>query len=170
MLKRIRYCFGALAILLALAAPAPAYAQGSDPQVDPDSPAGTEYELPLDRARQEAGGGGSGGSSGSSGSRGTTDEAPLFGEGVASGAGSENAKPAPKEDTDPDAATTASLEPDGTSGTPEAVRAQAPSPDGSSGDLVAIGTGAGGVLLLGGLAGLAWRRRSSSEPAKHSSE
>src|SRR5687767_11216329 len=141
MRKRSQHCFGALAIALALAAPAPGVAQSGDPQVDPDSPAGTEYELPLDRAREEAGGGG--GASGSS--DGTAGEAPLFGQGVESRSGA--AKSTPKQGTDSDPATTASIEPDGAGDASETVRAQAPSPNGGGGDLVAIGAGAGGVLL-----------------------
>jgi hypothetical protein len=48
---------------------------------DPDSPAGKEYALPLERAREEAAGTGTQGESGSSG-----EGAPLFGAGV-SGSG-----------------------------------------------------------------------------------
>jgi len=149
---------------LALAAPV----QGQDPQVDPDSPAGTEYELPLDRAREEAGAGGGtggsissggagGGTGGSSSSGGVTGEAPLFGEGV--DASSQPAKSQAGRGTDSDPSTVADVEPDDAAGTPETVRAQAAATDGGGGGLVAIG--AGGVLLLGGLAGLLWRRRSS---------
>ncbi|MDQ3678037.1 MAG: hypothetical protein M3401_14785 [Actinomycetota bacterium] len=138
--------------LCALALAAPATAQ--DPQVDPGSPAGTEYQLPIDRAREEAGGR-SGGSSGSGGS--TSSEAPLFGAGV------ESEKPTSgnrKSGTESDPATTADVEPDTQTSTPETARAQASAPDDGAGALVAIGAGAGGVLLLGGLAGLALRRRT----------
>ena len=164
MLRRRQHCLGALAIALALAAPGPVHAQSDDPQVDPDSPAGIEYELPLDRAREEAGGGTGGGTGTDAG--GTAGAAPLFGEGVRSEAGANGAK-SPRQGTDSDPATTASVEPDGTGGTEAVVRAQAPSPDGGGGDLLAVGAGAGGVLLLGGLAGLAWRRRSRGPLGSH---
>lgn len=139
-------------------------AQAQDPQVDPGSPAGTEYQLPVDRAREEAGGA-AGGGSGPRGPGGSQDDsagadAPLFGAGVEddqrqkqTGSGSN------KSGTDSDPATVGEVEPDLGTATPETVRAQAPAPDSGSG-LVAIGGGAAGVLLLGGLAGLAWRRRS----------
>lgn len=47
-------------------------AQGSGVVVDPDSPAGKEYALPLESARRDAGGGGGPDSS----------AAPLFGAGI----------------------------------------------------------------------------------------
>jgi hypothetical protein len=65
----------ALAAVLGLAvmAPAPAVAAPGDAIVDPNSPSGTEYDLPLDRARDETSGGSVGGRSsprgGGSGSR-----------------------------------------------------------------------------------------------------
>lgn len=153
MTRRSHSLFAVLVMCLALAAPA----QGQDPRVDPDSPAGTEYELPLDRAREEAGASGVAGGSSSSG--GGTGEAPLFGEGVE--ATSQTAKSQAGRGTDSDPSTVAGVEPDDAAGTPETVRAQAAAPDGGGGGLVAVGAGAGGVLLLGGLAGLLWRRRSS---------
>ena len=146
MTSRSHSLLAALVMCLALAAPA----LGQDPQVDPDSPAGTEYELPLDRAREEAGAGADTGGS----SSGATGETPLFGAGV------EPSKSQARRGTDSDPATVASVEPDDVTGTPGTVRAQAPAPDGGGGGLLAIGAGAGGVLLLGGLAGLLWRRRS----------
>ena len=80
--------------LLALTAPPAAAQSGSQP--DPDSPAGVEYQLPLDRVREEtrgeggspgrggSAGGGEGGQAGAAGS-----DAPLFGAGIerAPGAG-----------------------------------------------------------------------------------
>jgi hypothetical protein len=53
-------------------------------QVDPDSPAGVEYKLPLEQARRDAapegGSGGGGGARGSGG--GSGGPAPLFGAGI----------------------------------------------------------------------------------------
>jgi hypothetical protein len=148
MLLRHRVlCFCAL--LLA----APAAAQS--PQVDPSSPAGTEYQLPIDRARNEA----VGGSSASSGSGGSTSgEPPLFGAGVEkTKAGSRDQKLR----TDGNPHTVASAEPDAVARTPGTVRAHAPAPDSGGSGLVAMGGGALGVLLIGGLAGLALRRRTN---------
>ena len=163
-----------LAGLCALALSAPA----QDPQVAPGSPAGTEYQLPVDRAREEAGGGSGGesggrpgGSDGSGGSRGAgpSGEAPLFGAGVGekpttgapSAKSAAHSKPTIKAGTKPDRGPTkAGAKPERGSSVPATVRAQAPAPDGGGG-LVAVGVGAGGVLLLGGLAGLAWRRRTA---------
>lgn len=138
-----------LSILCTLALVSPVQAQ--DPQVDPGSPAGTEYQLPVDRAREEAGGASG---SGNSQDRGTTTQAPLFGSGVES----EKSSSAGKSGTESERATVAG---DERVATPETVLADAPSPD-RGGALVAVSGGAIGVLLLGGVAGLAWRRRSSS--------
>ena len=145
--KRLLLWSCACVALLGLAPSA--WAQ-DDPRVDPDSPAGTEYELPIDRARERASPGGPHG----------TTPAPLFGEGLESrkrgpGSGS-NGSPG----SDADSSTTSATNEQLGRSTPGPVRAQATTPDSGSGDVVAIGAGAGGVLLLGGLAGLAWRRRS----------
>jgi len=70
-------------VVCALVAPSAAVAQ-EPVQVDPDSPAGVEYKLPLDQARRDAapdaGGGGRGGGPRSGG--GSGDPAPLFGAGI----------------------------------------------------------------------------------------
>ena len=58
-------------LLLAVAAP-PAVAQQDGVFVDPDSPAGKEYAVPIDQARGDAAGGGDAGPG----------EEPLFGEGI----------------------------------------------------------------------------------------
>jgi hypothetical protein len=63
-----------LIVTCALALPAAAAAQ-ERPKLDPDSPAGVEYQLPLDRAREEAAGEAKGGP-------GEGKRAPLFGSGV----------------------------------------------------------------------------------------
>jgi hypothetical protein len=144
-----------LTCLCALALAAPAQAQ--DPQVDPDSPAGTEYQLPVDRAREQAG---SRGSRGSRRAGGAAAEAPLFGEGVEGsprrapekrGAGGSARTPTTTGRQQPELGTSA----------PDTVQAQAQAPEGGGSGLVAIGVAAG-VLLIGGLAGLAWRRRTSA--------
>jgi len=157
-------------VLLACLLLAPgASAQGGvdDPQVDPDSPAGTEYELPIDRARDRARGGGSGGSGGTSGAAGG--QAPLFGEGVEeeqaprSGGESSTAKEAPSEQTP---SSSGGADPPRTAGerpatsAPEVARVQAPAPETGGGQLATPAAIAAGVLLIGGLAGLLLRRRS----------
>jgi hypothetical protein len=143
----------ALAAVIALASAGGAAAQGDDPQVDPGSPAGTEYELPIDRARDDASGGSDGGSGGSSGA------APLFGEGVEP---QRSGSATPSRSGEP-ATTTPPSRPQQGTRTPEIVRSQADAPDGGGGALVAIGAGAGGVLLVGALAGLLWRRRTTND-------
>src|SRR5215216_4332513 len=61
-----------------------ASAQDSEVHVDPDSPAGKEYALPLDSARRDA----CGSPDGTGGSGGTGQSAPLFGAGVSNATGS----------------------------------------------------------------------------------
>ncbi len=74
-LYRLRSTALGAVIGLALVAPAPAAAAPRDAIIDPNSPSGTEYDLPLDRARDEASGGSAGGRDsirgGGTGSRGS---------------------------------------------------------------------------------------------------
>ena len=82
----------------AVAAPEPGFT------VDPQSPAGVEYQIPLDHARNQGGGhgnhsvalGGGGSSSsgggGSSGGSGGGSAAPLFGSGITPATGSSSGK------------------------------------------------------------------------------
>ena len=161
-LKSLWSVFGAIAVALTLAIPGTAWSQEDEVHVDPNSPAGVEYELPLDRARQEAGGGGGGGNTGSGGGSAggatATGETPLFGEGVVSDGS------APARDGGASRSAGESTGSDGRPApTPPTVRAQAPSPDDGGGALLAVVGGAGGVLALGALAGLLWRRRSPVE-------
>jgi len=151
-----------LTCLCTLTLAAPAAAQ--DPQLDPGSPAGTEYQLPVDRARQQAGPGASAGSEPSTAGD-TSGTAPLFGAGVGPEQPPSSGVSNPRStDTQPGidsaAAPPVGAEPDAVTRTPQTMRAQAASPEGGSGALASAG-GAGGVLLLGGLAGLAWRRRAA---------
>lgn len=130
----------------------PAAAQ--DPQVDPASPAGTEYQLPIDRARRQAAHGGPRDPSSATG------EAPLFGAGV-SGSTPRSEKQRRLGSSARASAPRTSEEPDFETSTPQQVRAQASEPAVGESGFLAVGTGAAGVLLLGGLAGLAWRRRTT---------
>jgi hypothetical protein len=163
-LRRLLLRLGALLLVLALGMPGPAAARGAGVQVDPSSPAGTEYQLPTDRAREQAGG--SGGSTGAS--SGAAGEAPLFGAGVEDKTPPPRArrKPRPSDSTkrtaspSADTPTTTSEQPDVGNRTQQPVRALAPATGGGGGMLAVAGT-AGGVLLIGTLAGLAWRRRTT---------
>jgi len=146
--------------VLALAAPV-ALAQDDEVFVDPGSPSGKEYALPVDSARKQAAKDGRKRSS-------KTQAAPLFGEGV--GGGSDDAKASgsagasgSRDDGDSDGGSTGQT---GGSGADSAqagaatLKAQATSPDGGSGLAAVLGVGAG-VLALGAGIGLLLRRRSS---------
>ncbi|MDP1849671.1 MAG: hypothetical protein Q8K79_17930 [Solirubrobacteraceae bacterium] len=144
----------ALACLLAATlVPAPsAMAQGLSPQVDRDSPAGIEYQLPLETAREQASGGAAGAS-------GATDRPPLFGAGVTAApqtprtgarGGTEAARSPRRPPREPAVSPAA----------PPIVRAQAPAPAGALRDLTPVGAAGAAVLLVGVAAGLGWRRRA----------
>jgi hypothetical protein len=154
-----------LTCLCVLALAASAHAQG--PRVDPDSPAGSEYQLPVERAREQARERPTPQAGSSDGERGA--RAPLFGSGV------QEREPAPdrpraagepaKADRRRERGRTAEpepapeLRPDLGTATPE-VRAQAAAPDDGGSGVATIAGAALGMLLLGGLGGLAWRRRT----------
>jgi hypothetical protein len=79
----------ALVLSVALVGPSASFAAEPGVHVDPNSPAGKEYQLPLETARQQAAGGTATGGrgSGGSGARGATStagpsSAPLFGQGI----------------------------------------------------------------------------------------
>jgi hypothetical protein len=142
-------CCCALAASLGFAAPT--LAQGDAPQVDPQSPAGTEYQLPLDRARASA----SGSSSTSGAGTGT-----LFGEGVTTKAKSSGTR-APGRPASGRATQQPATRSDDVAGARGATRAVGASiPGDTGGSLLAIAATAAAVLAAGGLAGLVWRRRS----------
>jgi hypothetical protein len=72
-----------LALALVLALPATAQAQERGVHVDPDSPAGKEYAIPIDKARRDASGGGSTPfRSAPAGAAPMVTAAPLFGQGI----------------------------------------------------------------------------------------
>ena len=149
MAERCRRLAGVWLLAVGLI-PAPgAAAQGLSPQVDRDSPAGIEYQLPVERAREQAAGS-------ARGSPAAADRAPLFGEGV-----TQAPRPSRAKDGGGGRRSTRPGEPlPRTDSALPNVRAQAPAPDGMGGGLVAIGAASAGVLLVGGLAGLGWRRRA----------
>lgn len=70
----------AVAIIAAAALPVQPAAAQDGVHFDPDSPAGKEYALPLDQARDEA--------SGDAADRAPGERAPLFGAGIPGGGGS----------------------------------------------------------------------------------
>lgn len=140
---------------LALTAPA-AVAQDDEIFVDPGSPSGKEYALPVESARKQAARDAQQRSS-------SAQPAPLFGEGVddratadaggsGSSSGSGSAKGGGGGSTDADGGTPAA--------SAATLKAQAAAPDGGIGVAAVIGAGAG-VLLLGGAIGVLLRRRSA---------
>ena len=154
------------AFALTVAAPAPAAAaQDLRPRVDPDSPAGTEYQLPTERAREQAGAGGGSSGASSASSHGTR-EAPLFGAGVEDRMPRARKRPSsPGRGTnggsqEPTTTTTTRIEqPDLGTARPE-VHALARAPDDGGAGMLTIGALTAGVLLIGALAGLLWRRQA----------
>jgi len=156
----------------ALAMPSAAIAQSNRP--DPDSPAGVEYELPLDQTREDLsddGGGGDRGSrdGGSPGGDGGSGAAPLFGAGISpagsggsgddAGAGGENSTDQTQADDRNRGGGGATSGSSGGSAADESVGpgiAEASTDTGGTGLL--IPGIALAVLLAGGLIGLALRR------------
>jgi len=152
MLKKL------LVLLCAFTVIAPAAAaQEEGVTVDPNSPSGKEYALPIDRARAQAAQADKKGSS--------PRKAPLFGEGVggsAASAGGEKETPGAPGPGAPDSSgyrtpgdSLVSTPSDRAMGTPAA------GPDGGLG--VGASSAAGiAVLLIGGLIGLWLRRRATA--------
>jgi hypothetical protein len=149
----------ALVLLLCAAAALPTVAVAQDDEifVDPDSPSGKEYALPIDRAREQ-GASQARRSGGAGGGR----EAPLFGEGVRGdrAAAATAASGAARSEAD-GAAKDAPARPAAEGNAPVDRTTQAAAPEGSGG-LVAVAGAGIGVVLLGVLAGLWLRRRSAS--------
>jgi hypothetical protein len=155
-LARIRWAVGSAVLLLILAGGAgDAIAQDDGVHVDPKTPAGKEYALPLDSARRDAAGGADTGS--------TSGAAPLFGAGIsrrdAQGTGKGGQKRSANGTEDNGAAT------DGeTSSSKTVAAAVAKNGTGLSGGLL-TGLIALGVLLIGGIVGLSLRAlRATDHP------
>lgn len=152
-----------LLLLCGLAVMAPvAAAEDNEIFVDPDSPTGREYELPIDRARERAAP-----STEKQRSSGGTRDAPLFGSGVeADGAAPAEAVRDPAGTTPPAMTSDRSVTGNGAAAERAAAaagverRAQAAADDGVSGLAAVVGLGAA-VLLVGGLVGLLLRRRAA---------
>lgn len=161
--------YGCAVGLTVLAFVPAARAQGVGIQVDRDSPSGTEYQLPLERARQDAQPGGP-----PLQVRPGERTAPAFGEGIkapsASGTAPQN------EGLDPSSGTTRrdarKRTADGGSTHAGTVTAPAALPppssskpaDGPGSSLLGVGGIAAGVLALGASVGLLLRRRARPGP------
>lgn len=150
---------GLLMLLCGLAVTAPvASAQDDEIFVDPESPTGKEYELPIDRAREQAAP-----TTRKRSSRSAAPAAPLFGEGVEP---ERAGTPAPDRTRETRAARQEKAA--GANATDAATlsrargdrEARAAAPEGGAG-LVAIVAAAAAVLLVGGLLGLLLRRRAA---------
>jgi hypothetical protein len=130
--------------------------------VDPGSPAGKEYALPVDQARHDAGGAATGGGSGSGGGpssgSGSTGGGALFGAGV---------RPSGQRPGTGGSTTGGRPGQGGTQGTSHrdgvaaAIPAASSSGDSMTGPVLGI---AAGVVLLGLVAGLSARRSRASGP------
>ena len=157
---------GLLLTLCALALTAPAaVAQDDEIFVDPGSPSGKEYALPVESARQQAS------RDGQQRSSAAARPAPLFGEGVdgsTAGQGGATSGAGAGDASRGGGGGGASGDADG--GTPGAqgaartatLKAQAATPDGGIGLAAVIGMGAG-VLVLGGVIGVLLRRRAARD-------
>jgi hypothetical protein len=147
--------------------------------VDPGSPSGHEYAIPLDQARGNAAGGGSG-SGGSqptgSGTQGQSG-APLFGVGVGSGSGSgsggsgtgsggSHGKPGSHAGraTGTGGSANGGSRSRSTPLTRSAIDTAAASPRVSAGSTLLVGGIAAAVLIAGALLGLTLRRRGAAGP------
>jgi hypothetical protein len=141
--------FLAVVLVLAGLGGAPGAAAAGAPSYQPDSPAGTEYAIPLDEARKTGSAAGSSGANDGSSAAQTSrsasggDDAALFGEGIApakrsSGAAGRSHKPSKTATKATRSVATA----------PSDVGHLRPAASGISGTAVALGTG-GLVLALG---------------------
>lgn len=144
-----RRCAVAPAALIALLLASPAGAQEPGVTLDPDSPAGTEYALPLDQARVDASGVGDRRSPGI-----------RFGAGISRGGAD------PARSTDPSAHRTGrSRDPEGIGTAEERVLNRggvALAQGAEAGANLRLGAIGLGVLLLGGAFGLLLRRLRGS--------
>ena len=153
-----RWLVGALLGLALL--PQAAWAQDPGVEIDPDSPSGREYDIPLESARRDAQPGREHGAPVEQGER----ESPLFGAGITPKQPS-GGKPAAGKAKRPEPAPQRDATPAPRREVPAAVRAAATNPGAPAGGL---GTTAlvilGGVLVLGvGVgAGLLARRATRS--------
>lgn len=156
----IRRLVVGLTVLVVAAFAPPAAAQQSI-FVDPDSPTGAEYDIPLERARRDASP-----DPQSANQPYRSRSAPLFGSGIDTGSGPGRAdqggvaSPSDANGSAP-AGKTPRNQRAGRQGIPEAVQAaiqQPGAPDGGVGTSLLFGGAGLLVLLLGGVVGIALRR------------
>lgn len=148
-----------LALTLCLCAvlmPSQASGQNDGVVVDPGSPTGKEYAIPLESARRQAEPRGPT-PGGPAGVRQGSRSAPLFGEGIVAGNSKAGGKTRGGSGPESDA--------DGTGGAnaPAAIRPAVENPGAPSGGVGTTLLASGGwaaILLVGGLAGYLFRRRS----------
>jgi hypothetical protein len=155
---------------LALLVPAPAAAQSGGVFVDPDSPTGKQYQLPLESARRQADPSSDGRLAPPGARPSGTGPAALFGEGIArasragkrSSSGGSGGKSRPGGMAGGSKGSSSSPKTDSaTSNTVQAAVSNPGAPSGGIGSTLLIAAGGGLVLLIGGLAGFVIRRRSS---------
>lgn len=175
MLRSLLALMCALAVIASVAIAPAAVAQEDGVTVDPGSPSGKEYALPIDRARAQAAKGGSGSDA---------QKAPLFGEGVdGDGAGPTAGRGGSAADRGSSAGGRGSsrdraggtrgaaspmddLESGGSGSSDDSASAndrrllRAQAAEGGLGIGASIGAGIG-ILLIGGLIGLWLRRRAT---------
>lgn len=160
----------AAVIGLALLAPAPAAAQSGGVFVDPDSPTGKQYQLPLESARRQADPSSDGRLVTPGARPGGTVPAALFGAGIArasragkrsssgrSGGTSKSGEPTRGSN---DSSSSPTIDSSSRNSVQAAV-SNPGAPSGGIGSTLLIAAGGGLVLLIGALAGFVIRRRSS---------
>lgn len=148
--------------VLGLALAPAAYAQTPGLHVDPNSPSGHEYAIPLDRARHDAAPGAGPSSSGGQ----PPSRAPLFGVGVQpsrSAAPGSNAKHAARGGRHSHSTGSANGSASSPLSKASLQRATATPEAGAPASLMVIG-GSALVLILGATLGLSLRRRNPSLP------
>lgn len=148
MLKRLLVMLSMFCVIASAAA-----AQEDGVTVDPGSPSGKEYALPVDRARRQA--------AKPTTSRSDPRPTPLFGEGVG-----DDVKPSDVQAKKAPARTGGGATPSnqadaGPAIEPRSPQARAAAPQGGLGFAAGIAGGAA-ILLIGGLLGLWLRRRATT--------
>lgn len=159
MLRQSKLCraAGLLAALGVLGGAGPAAAQSDGVVVDPESPAGKEYALPLDKARQDAAPAPGAGTTGE-------EETPLFGAGISKRNSAEDGGGDKGDGSDGGGQADGRGGGEDVGGAAERSVTAAASASGSglsSGWLTALV--AMGVLLVGGIVGLSLRALRTTE-------
>ena len=154
-LRSVCVLLAALAAFVPAAFATPAVAQDDEVFIDPDSPTGREYEIPLERARRDA-------SSATPSRDYRARSAPLFGEGIDPVPGSERSEAAARSTGRGKGGNRSPTEPQARRGRPPALQAaieQPAAPRGGSGTLLLVVTVGGLGVALGAIVGLVLRQR-----------